>query len=319
MYKQFFGLRANPFNVNPDPRFLFLTQHAKEALACLTYGIQTRKGFVLLTGEVGTGKTTLLNKMQDWLMRQRVKTAFIFNPRLDAEGFLDFMMTDFGIPGGGSGPKSQVLFRLNQWLLERFRSGETAVLIVDEAQNLTAEVLEEIRLLTNLETSTEKLLQIVLSGQPELESKLNTPELRQLRQRITLRCRTHALTLEETRSYVQQRLTIAGAQTQIFSPEAIENVHLFARGIPRVTNLLCEHALISAFADQQKVISGEVVEAVAREFDLHEIAPTAALQTGLSSGENLTMMDALKNLNTLAERLRREQLAIAEAKGTGTK
>src|SRR2546423_7179203 len=155
MYKQFFGLRANPFNVNPDPRFLFLTQHAKEALACLTYGIQTRKGFVLLTGEVGTGKTTLLNKMQDWLMRQRVKTAFIFNPRLDAEGFLDFMMTDFGIPGGGSGPKSQVLFRLNQWLLERFRSGETAVLIVDEAQNLSAGVLEEIRLLTNLQTSTE--------------------------------------------------------------------------------------------------------------------------------------------------------------------
>jgi general secretion pathway protein A len=316
MYKQFFGLRANPFNVNPDPRFLFMTQHAKEALACLTYGIQSRKGFVLLTGEVGTGKTTLLNKLQDWLLRQRVKTAFIFNPHLDVPQFLDFMMTDFGISGGGSGMKSQVLVRLNQWLLERYRSGETAVLIVDEAQNLSPEVLEEIRLLTNLETSTEKLLQIVLSGQPELELKLNKPELRQLRQRITLRSRTHPLTAEETRHYIAQRLHIAGADgTPIFTPEAIELVHLHSQGIPRVINLLCEHALIGAFADQQKMVAGPVIEVVAQEFDLHYIAPSLALQNGLNTGENLTLMEALKNLNALAERLRREQLAApAETK-----
>ena len=159
MYKEFFGLRANPFNVNPDPRYLFLTRHTEEALACLTYGIQSRKGFVLLTGEVGTGKTTLINKLLEWLRAQQVPTAFIFNSRMDVTQFLDFMMADFGI-ACESEQKSKMLIRLNQWLLERFRAGEAAVLIVDEAQNLSNDVLEEIRLLTNLETAKEKLLQI---------------------------------------------------------------------------------------------------------------------------------------------------------------
>ena len=161
MYKEFFGLRANPFNVNPDPRYLFLTRHTEEALACLTYGIQSRKGFVLLTGEVGTGKTTLINKLLEWLRLQQVATAFIFNSRLNTTQFLDYMMADFGIPCD-SKAKSQILLRLYNWLLDRYRAGETAVLIVDEAQNLTDEVLEEIRMLTNLETFTEKLLQICL-------------------------------------------------------------------------------------------------------------------------------------------------------------
>jgi type II secretory pathway predicted ATPase ExeA len=198
MYKTFFGLKENPFNVNPDPRYLFLTQQIQEALACLTYGIETRKGFILLTGEVGTGKTTLLNKLLDWLHQQRISTAFVFNPRLSVTQFFDFMMADFGIPCD-TRIKSQMLLTLNHWLLERYQAGERAVLIVDEAQNLSPEMLEEIRLLTNLETSTEKLLQIVLCGQPELQQKLVQPELRQLRQRITLRARTRPLTLEETR------------------------------------------------------------------------------------------------------------------------
>jgi type II secretory pathway predicted ATPase ExeA len=197
MYKKFFGLRENPFNVNPDPRYLCLTKHTQEALACLTYGIESRKGFILLTGEVGTGKTTLLNRLLDWLHKERVATAFIFNSRLNVTQFFDFMMIDFGIPCE-SRLKSQMLLKLNQWLLERYQAHETAVLIVDEAQNLSTQVLEEIRLLTNLETATDKLLQIVLSGQPELEMKLNQPSLRQLRQRITLRCKTHPLTLEAT-------------------------------------------------------------------------------------------------------------------------
>ena len=156
MYKEFFGLRANPFNVNPDPRYLFLTRHTEEALACLTYGIQSRKGFVLLTGEVGTGKTTLINKLLEWLRAQQVPTAFIFNSRMNVPQFLDYMMADFGIPCE-TRSKSQILMRLYNWLLERYRAGETAVLIVDEAQNLADEVLEEIRMLTNLETFTEKL------------------------------------------------------------------------------------------------------------------------------------------------------------------
>ncbi|MFZ0479416.1 MAG: AAA family ATPase, partial [Terriglobales bacterium] len=205
MYKDFFGLRANPFNVNPDPRFLYLTRHTEEALACLTYGIQSRKGFVLLTGEVGTGKTTLINKLMEWLRVQQVATAFVFNSRMDVMQLLEYMMSDFGIPCETKS-KSTMLQRLYSWLLDRYRAGETAVLVIDEAQNLSDEVLEEIRMMTNLETFTEKLLQIVLVGQPELEQRLKQPQLRQLRQRLTLRAKTHAFNLEETKSYIVQRL-----------------------------------------------------------------------------------------------------------------
>ncbi len=270
MYKEFFGLRANPFNVNPDPRYLFLTRHTEEALACLTYGIQSRKGFVLLTGEVGTGKTTLINKLLEWLRVQQVPTAFVFNSRLNVPQFLDYMMADFGIPSD-SRSKSQILLRLYNWLLDRYRAGETAVLIVDEAQGLSDELLEEIRMMTNLETFTEKLLQIVLVGQPELEQKLKQPNLRQLRQRLTLRAKTYPLTAEETKSYVAQRLRIAGWNGQpIFDSESLLAIHQYSCGIPRVVNLVCEHCLVSAFVDQQRMVTANVVEVVARDFDLVE-------------------------------------------------
>ena len=189
MYKSFFGLKENPFNVNPDPRFLYFTKQIEETLTGLMYGIQTRKGFVTLTGEVGTGKTTLINRLLDWLHHRRARTAFLFNSRMNTNQLFDFILNEFDIPCD-SKSKSQQLMKLNHWLLDRYRNGETVVLIIDEAQNLTFPVLEEVRLLTNLETSTEKLLQIVLSGQPELEEKLKLPELRQLRQRIMFRCRT---------------------------------------------------------------------------------------------------------------------------------
>ncbi|MGH9512636.1 MAG: ExeA family protein [Terriglobales bacterium] len=268
MYKEFFKLRANPFNVNPDPRYLFLTRHTEEALACLTYGIQSRKGFVLLTGEVGTGKTTLINKLLEWLRTQQVPTAFVFNSRLNVPQFLDYMMADFGIPSD-SRSKSQILLRLYNWLLDRYRAGETAVLIVDEAQGLSDELLEEIRMMTNLETFTEKLLQIVLVGQPELELKLKQPNLRQLRQRLTLRAKTYPLTEDETKSYVAQRLRIAGWNGQtIFDPESLLAIHRYSSGIPRVVNLICEHCLVSAFVDQQRIVTAGVVEVVARDFDL---------------------------------------------------
>jgi len=310
MYKEFYGLRANPFNVNPDPRYLFLTRHTEEALACLTYGIQSRKGFVLLTGEVGTGKTTLINKLLEWLRLQQVATAFVFNSRLNVPQFLDYMMADFGIPCD-SKAKSQILLRLYNWLLDRYRAGETAVLIVDEAQNLSEEVLEEIRMLTNLETFTEKLLQIVLVGQPELEQKLKQPQLRQLRQRLTLRAKTHALTLDETKAYVQQRLRIAGSNgQQIFEPEALVTIHRYASGIPRVINLLCEHCLVSAFVDQQKIIGPTVVENVARDFDLSDNTTSGALTApppaSNGSAEKFDLVDALRSLATLADRLRQE-------------
>jgi len=311
MYKEFFGLRANPFNVNPDPRYLFLTRHTEEALACLTYGIQSRKGFVLLTGEVGTGKTTLINKLLEWLRAQQVPTAFVFNSRMNVPQFLDYMMADFGLPSETLS-KSQILMKLYNWLLERYRAGETAVLIVDEAQNLPDEVLEEIRMMTNLETFTEKLLQIVLVGQTELEQRLKHPNLRQLKQRLTLRAKTHPLTPEESRAYIHQRLRIAGSNgQQVFDPEALTAIHRYSGGIPRVVNLLCEHCLVSAFVDQQKTVSAEVVAAVARDFDLegnHNVGPASRVVP-----DKFDLMDALKTISSLTERLKESHREAIEA------
>jgi general secretion pathway protein A len=273
MYKSYYGLKENPFNVNPDPRFLFLTKQIEEALTGLMYGIQTRKGFITLTGEVGTGKTTLVNRLLDWLHHRRARTAFLFNSRMNTSQLFDFILAEFDIPCETKS-KSQQLMKLNQWLLERYRAGETVVLVIDEAQNLTYPVLEEVRLLTNLETSTEKLLQIVLSGQPELEERLKLPQVRQLRQRIMLRCKTAPLTKEQTHEYIVERLRIAGADGEpIFSPAAMNTVHLYSMGIPRVVNLLCEHSLVNGFVEQQRPIQPKVVEDVAREFQLDEVEP----------------------------------------------
>jgi general secretion pathway protein A len=275
MYKSFFGLKDNPFNVNPDPRYLFLTKQTEEALSGLMYGVQNRKGFITLTGEVGTGKTTLVNRLLEWLHQRRVRTAFLFNSRMNTHQLFDFILAEFGI-SCDSQSKSQQLMRLNQWLLDRYRAGETTVLIVDEAQNLSYPVLEELRLLTNLETSTDKLLQIVLSGQPELEEKLKLPQLRQLRQRIMLRCKTTPLTKEQTHDYIAERLRIGGASGElIFSPKAVETIHLYSLGIPRVVNLICEHSLINAYVEQQRPIGPKIVEDVAHEFQLDEVEPTA--------------------------------------------
>jgi len=275
MYKSFYGLKENPFNVNPDPRFLFLTKQIEEALTGLMYGIQTRKGFITLTGEVGTGKTTLVNRLLDWLHHRKSRTAFLFNSRINSNQLFDFILAEFDIPCD-SKSKSQQLMKLNGWLLERYRMGETVVLIIDEAQNLTYPVMEEIRLLTNLETSTEKLLQIILSGQPELEEKLKLPQLRQLRQRIMLRCKTAALSKEQTQSYILERLKIAGASgDEIFSPAAVDAIHIYSLGIPRVINLLCEHSLVNGFVEQQRPIEPKIVEEVAREFQLDEVEPVA--------------------------------------------
>jgi len=304
MYKAFFGLKENPFNVNPDPRFLFRTREMDEALACLTYGIQRRRGFILLTGEVGTGKTTLLNKLMEWLRGERVATAFIFNPRLTVNQFLNFAMADFGI-SCASTMKSQVLLQLNQWLLERYRAGETAVLVVDEAQNLSPELLEEIRLLTNLETATEKLLQIVLSGQPELEQILKQPSLRQLRQRITLRSKMVPLSLKDTHGYIAERLRVAGSNGEpIFGDEAIEAVFRYSSGIPRLINLLCEHALISAFADGTRPVSAGIIETVAEEFELSH-SPVAGVPPAKGANSAAHVVNSLQNLGQVMDRMRK--------------
>lgn len=276
MYKSFFGLRENPFNINPDPRFLHRTPRIQEALEQLTYGVQSRKGLLLLTGEVGTGKTTLINHLLDWLHQQKTPTAFIFNSHLQVNHLFDFILNDFGISADLQ-PVSNMLLLLNQWLIKSFRAGSTPVLIVDEAQGLSVELLEEIRLLLNLETASEKLLQIVLVGQPELEEKLKRPEMRQLRQRIALRCNTAPLTLAEARGYIADRLRIAGATREpIFESDAVEALHYYSRGIPRVMNLLCEHALINAYVEDLNPVPPQMVEEAARDFLMEEFHPLAA-------------------------------------------
>jgi len=267
MYKSFYKLQSSPFGTSPDPRFLYMMPHTREALACLEYGISARKGFTVLTGEVGTGKTTLLRRALSSFTNRRVSTAFVFNPRLDTLDFLEFVLADFGIPVAAR-TKSGMLLQLNRWLIERFRMEETCVVVVDEAQNLSWELLEEIRLLTNLETSSEKLLQIVLSGQPELEEKLRHPSVRQLRQRVSLWCRTQSLTEAQTQAYVAERLRIAGASSPLFTPEALSLIHRYSRGIPRIINLLCEHSLIVGYVEQVKQITPTIVEGVAIELEL---------------------------------------------------
>lgn len=306
MYKSFFGLKENPFNVSPDPRFIFLTKEIEEALSGLMYGIQTRKGILTLTGEVGTGKTTLVNRLLDWLNSQRIKSAFLFNSRMNSSELFDFVLAEFEIPCD-SKSKSHRLMKLNQWLMERFRAGETAVLIIDEAQNLTFAVLEEIRLLTNLETSTQKLLQIVLSGQPELDEKLKLPQLRQLRQRLAIRSKTSPLNGDQTHAYIYERLRIAGAETNgepIFSASAIDSVHVYSMGVPRVINMLCEHSLISAFVENQRTIPSGIVEEVAREFQLDQVDPVASPESLRTSAELYNSEAFIQNLGEALSRFR---------------
>src|ERR1700727_669816 len=262
MYRKFFNLQTSPFGTSPDPRFLYMMPHTREALAGLEYGISERKGFTVLTGEVGTGKTTLLRSALGSLGQRRVHTSFVFNPLLDPLDFLEFVLTDFGLTPN-SRTKSGMLLQLNRWLIERYRAQETCVVVVDEAQNLSWELLEEIRLLTNLESSSEKLLQIVLSGQPELEEKLRHPSVRQLRQRVSLWCRTQALTESQTHAYVAERLRIAGATWPLFSLDALDLVHRYSRGIPRIINLVCEHALIVGYVEQIQQITPAMIEGVA--------------------------------------------------------
>ena len=304
MYNNFFKLKVSPFGTSPDPRFLYMMPHTREALACLEYGISARKGFTVLTGEVGTGKTTLLRRALGSFHNRKVSTAFVFNPRLEVLDFLEFVLTDFGIVPSAR-TKSGMLLQLNRWLIERYRMEETCVVVVDEAQNLSWDLLEEIRLLTNLETSSEKLLQIVLSGQPELEEKLRHPSVRQLRQRVALWCRTQALTAQQTQAYIAERLRIAGASYAIFTPETVELVHRYSRGIPRIINLLCEHSLISAYVEQAQHVSPEMIEAVATELELEAqpfLISSAALGTsGLnsrSSVENQNFTTALGSEGT---------------------
>jgi general secretion pathway protein A len=265
IYNAYFGFTENPFNISPDPEFLYRSPQHEEALANLMYGVTSRKGFIVLTGEVGTGKTTMLECLRDHLDAQRIEFAFVFNSRLTPDQFFEMVAFDFNLQCERKS-KTDVLIALDSLLIQQAERGRTCVLIVDEAHNLEWDVLEEIRLLGNLETRQGKLLQIILAGQPELDRKLDAPNLRQLKQRIVLRCSLNPLTPEESTAYIETRLTRAGMPDQtVFSPELLEELHRRSRGIPRVINLLCDNLLVTAFAMEQRTATMEMLEEVTQD------------------------------------------------------
>jgi general secretion pathway protein A len=267
MYIEFYGLKEVPFALTPDPRYLYFTPSHTEVMANLHYGIESGRGLIVVTGEVGTGKTTLLRWMMQRLDRT-VMVAYIFNPRLSVAEFYQYLATLFNI--GEWENKSDLLIELGKVLESRHNRGLRTVLVVDEGHGLSTEVLEEIRLLCNFESDTAKHLQIVLTGQPELREVLNQPNLRQLKQRVALRCEITALpNVEETAQYIASRLKVAGAaKTDIFSPGAVDYIFRCSAGIPRNINNLCDNALLNGFASSATVISRAIIEEVAATFDM---------------------------------------------------
>jgi general secretion pathway protein A len=268
MYNAFFGFSENPFSLSPDPAFFYRSEQHEEALANLVYGVQARKGFIVLSGEVGTGKTTMLECLRDYLEAQYIEFAFIFNSRINSDQFFEMIAYDLDLPCARTS-KTEVLFALNQLLVEQAQDGRTVVLIVDEAHNLDWDVLEEIRLLGNLENRNGKLLQIILAGQPELDRKLDAPNLRQLKQRIVLRCNLQPFTLRDAMEYMESRLEIAGMPKQtIFAEEMMAEIHLRSQGIPRLINAICDNLLLTAFAQESKVSNVEMLDEVCKDMRL---------------------------------------------------
>jgi general secretion pathway protein A len=264
MYTAFYGLREKPFALTPDPRFLFLAGSHREALAHVLYGIEQGEGFIAVTGEVGTGKTTLCRTLLQRLGPD-TEVAFVFNPPASGEDLLRAISVEFGLITEGR-TRSELNDQLNEFLLEQKREGHRVLLIVDEAQNLSPATLEEVRLLSNLETSTSKLIQILLFGQPELDDMLESKRLRQLRQRISVRWSLDSLSSAETREYVRHRLRIAtGGDTEIFSERALREIHRRARGIPRLVNLLCDRSLLAGYAAGVRSVDRDLVAQATRE------------------------------------------------------
>ena len=305
MYKQFFGLSRNPFEISPDPFFYHPTPRHNEALANLHYGVGRRKGFIVITGEVGTGKTLLVRCLLSELRKNNVAFGYVFNPLLPVVEFFQYIMADLGLPYAGR-TKTEMLLDLNRFLIQRHARGLITALVIDEAQALRNELLEEVRLLTNLETSQQKLLQIVLMGQPELEIVLDSPELRQLKQRVSLRCQLLPLDGPQTHAYILARLERAGAAPEppIFSDEALDKIYEYSRGIPRIVNNLCENSMVSAFSQEQRTVTGEMITDVATDFRLispglpEEVPLTMAAREENSEGMLRSLFRLLRTMDT---------------------
>ena len=268
VYRAFFGFKNDPFSLSPDPGFLYRSEQHEEALSNLIYGVQARKGFIVLTGEVGTGKTTMLECLRDYLAQQRVEFAFVFNSRINPAEFLEMVAWDFDLRCDRKS-KPEILAALNDLLVAQVEKGSTSVLIVDEAHNLDWEVLEEIRLLGNLENRYGKMLQIILAGQPEFDRKLDAPNLRNLKQRIVLRYNLSPFNEEDTAKYIRSRFTTAGIPNQtIFTPELMTEIHRRSQGIPRLINAICDNLLLTAFADAAKVATVDMLDEVTSDMRL---------------------------------------------------
>ena len=266
MYTKFYGLKEKPFEITPNPDFLYLGGNHKEALAHLVYAVREKNGFTVITGEVGTGKTTLIHSLLS-ILDGKTRTAFIFNPKLGTTDFLHYICEDFGLKVN-KGSKGQYLAQLHNFLMTCYSHNENVLLIVDEAQKLSPDMLEEIRLLTNLETPQSKLLQVILMGQPELDDILNQSRFRQLKQRVTLRYQIRAFNKEETKKYIERRLIKAGAfDPHFFTPKALNEIYKYSKGIPRLINVICDNALLIGYGMDQKVIGDWTIHEVASNLD----------------------------------------------------
>jgi general secretion pathway protein A len=284
MYEQFYGLRERPFDLTPNPRFLVLTESHREALANLEYGIGSRKGITLLVGEAGSGKTTMIRAAVE-KMPARVHCVHLHNPTLSRTEFVEMLAARFGLSDEASQSKAAMLIELEALLRARRASGETSVLVVDEAQSLPAELLEEIRLLANIETNDEKLLSLIIAGQPELADRLNDQSLRQLKQRIALRCELQPLSAQETAGYIAGRIRAAGGTgAKVFTREAVALIHERSQGIPRTISVIADNSLVGGLAAGQRPVGSELVRDICKDFDLKGRIALATAQAPLEIG-----------------------------------